>query len=96
MCNAPSRPKESCSSRCNHECDGLNVASCILHCSTPGCHPACCGDCPSDDCYGPYAGLEVDHISYWLGAGETIASMKRARVAVKAFLDGTAALDQMG
>lgn len=35
---------ESCSSRCKHECSGLNVASCALNCvHGHGCYPSCCG-----------------------------------------------------
>lgn len=34
---------ESCASRCSHECSGLQVASCVLNCSTSNCHPSCCG-----------------------------------------------------
>jgi len=34
---------ESCASRCSHECSGIDYPSCILHCSTPNCHPSCCG-----------------------------------------------------
>lgn len=43
---------ESCASRCQHECGGLDVASCILHCSTPNCHPSCCGCSSGPGCYG--------------------------------------------
>ena len=34
---------ESCASRCDHECDGIQVASCVLNCSNSNCHPSCCG-----------------------------------------------------
>jgi len=34
---------ESCASRCDHECGGLDVAACILNCSNHNCHPSCCG-----------------------------------------------------
>ena len=35
---------ESCSSRCSHECGGLEVASCVLNCvHGNSCHPSCCG-----------------------------------------------------
>lgn len=37
-------PEESCDSRCEHECDGAEVASCILNCvHGHGCYPSCCG-----------------------------------------------------
>lgn len=35
---------ESCSSRCAHECSGLDVASCALNCvHGHSCEPHCCG-----------------------------------------------------
>lgn len=47
------RAMESCASRCSHECSGIDYASCILHCSTPNCHPSCCGcDDGSTGCDG--------------------------------------------
>ena len=37
---------ESCASRCHHECsDPAGKFWCTMNCSTPDCHPACCG-CP--------------------------------------------------
>lgn len=38
------RADESCDSRCEHECSGVEVASCILNCvHGHGCYPSCCG-----------------------------------------------------
>lgn len=38
------RSDESCDSRCEHECSGAEVASCILNCvHGHGCYPSCCG-----------------------------------------------------
>lgn len=38
--------QESCASRCHHECEDVGSQFwCTMNCSTPDCHPACCG-CP--------------------------------------------------
>ena len=92
------KPAESCASRCNHECSGLDVASCVLHCSTPNCEPHCCGcsfgptECDGCGHCGPGSdeakvSYVTDEASFWLGAGESVDTIMKAYRTAKRFVD---------
>lgn len=100
----PRRPAESCASRCQHECGGLDVASCVLHCSTPHCEPHCCGcsnsgatecdgcgHCGAGDPVPDNLAPTVDGGSYLLGQGATPDEIVRLYEAAGAFRNRVAA-----
>lgn len=84
------RPEKSCASRCHDECSGIDVASCILHCSTPGCHPACCGSCsPSDPCAAGAVPEWMDAATWLIAQGATVEQVLRLHDAARHFAERT-------